>query len=85
MPSLKKINLPEDVTFKQATEIVSLSFYPIQDKDFKEIKVVKAFRMVLILEITIWMDGFLIPKQRKIIRQKIDNETFNQLIKHYGN
>lgn len=68
-----------DVKFKQRTEIVSVSFYPVYDKDYG-INVVKSIVMVITMEITIWLNDVLIPKNRKIIRQELTNEEYNKLI-----
>lgn len=85
MVSLHKIDTPENLEFKQKTEIVSVSFYPIKDKDFNELKVTKGLKMVITMEVTIWLNGFLLPKSRKIIRQQIEESEFEKFIKHLRN
>lgn len=85
MVSLHKIDTPENLEFKQKTEIVSVSFYQIKDKDFEELKVIKGLKMVITMEVTIWLNGFLLPKARKIIKQQIEESEFEQFIKHLRN
>lgn len=37
------------------------------------------------MEVTIWLNGFLLPKARKIIKQQIEESEFEQFIKHLRN
>lgn len=81
MNELKKIEFPKNVTFGQTVEIQSISFYPIRDKDFKKINVLKKLNMIMTIIITPRFNDVLLPTFKKVLRQEIDEKTVVEILK----
>lgn len=71
---------PAGANFKLKTEISQLAIYPIFDKNNK--RIVDKMQMNLTIHLTAWLNGFLLPKMTKIIRQEITTEEMQELINH---
>ncbi|SIT25488.1 hypothetical protein SAMN05421786_11514 [Chryseobacterium ureilyticum] len=66
--------------FQQKTDVISIGVYPIMDKEFKEIKAMKAFNLVITIEITLWLGDFKFEKTRHQIKRKIEGDEYELLI-----
>lgn len=81
---LTKLDLTK-LDYNQKTAVRRISVYPKYDKDFKDLKVVKAFSIVCTMEITQVLGDFLLQKSEYTFKREISGEEYHQLVKHLMN